>query len=195
MRRTPYFAYGSNMDAARMRSRGMRWDRGDRIAAKLAGYRLLFDKQAKLSPEVGYANVAKSSGSCVEGVLYFLKTPLSRLDGFEGYPIHYGRRLLLLETEEGLEQAYVYFAQPDFRVSGLLPTKEYMSHLLKGASFLSKRYATRLKAQPVFSGVLPKPQRPRSSPRQHSSKSGKVLDDSDEWFKKLQRDRMLQFGS
>ena len=77
-----YFAYGSNMNPARMRARcpGARWVG----TATLRGWRLV---------ERLYADVERSPGSAVRGVLYGLTArDLARLDMCEGWPNVYGSR-------------------------------------------------------------------------------------------------------
>ena len=80
--RVLYFAYGSNMNPARMRAR---CPSARRVGtATLRGWRLV---------ERLYADVERSPGSAVRGVLYWLtERDLSRLDRCEGWPTVYGSR-------------------------------------------------------------------------------------------------------
>ena len=50
-----YFAYGSNMNPARVATRGLRFDRA--CNAVLEGVRLTFDKQSREHPRSGHANL------------------------------------------------------------------------------------------------------------------------------------------
>lgn len=71
-----YFAYGSNLNPERIRQRIP--DARPVGRATLKGWRLV---------ERLYADIEKSRGSRVEGVLYLVTTTeLHRLDAYEGYP-------------------------------------------------------------------------------------------------------------
>src|SRR5690606_570231 len=109
-----YFAYGSNMNPARMQARGLRYFQA--VAATLDGFRLRFNKQSHSRPEVAYANIVPASGSCVEGVLYSLEeeAELLKMDLFEGTPVRYSRERLAFRTAEGLFPGWVYVANPAF---------------------------------------------------------------------------------
>ncbi|MFT6592552.1 MAG: hypothetical protein ACJAU3_000610, partial [Zhongshania sp.] len=84
-----YFAYGSNMNPARMRARGLNFVRAE--SAVLPGFRLVFNKQSHCKPSVAYANVRPASKCRVEGVLYTLANAadLDLMDHFEGTPVRY----------------------------------------------------------------------------------------------------------
>lgn len=77
-----YFAYGSNMNEARMRERQINFT--SRQPAMCAGYQLVFNKAASFKAE-GYANIIPSTGSVVYGILYELSqySDLESLDRFE----------------------------------------------------------------------------------------------------------------
>jgi len=71
-----YFAYGSNMNPERIRQRIP--DARPVGRATLRGWRLV---------ERLYADIERSRGGRVEGVLYLVtRTELHRLDAYEGYP-------------------------------------------------------------------------------------------------------------
>ena len=124
MERVFYFAYGSNMDEARVRERGMPFT--TRAAGSLKDYELRFNKIAKQIPGAGHANVVQAPGSWVEGVLYELSDgkDIERMDPFEGYPVRYDRRLVTIQTDEGGRTAWVYEANAEFlaEVCGRPPT-------------------------------------------------------------------------
>jgi hypothetical protein len=63
-----YFAYGSNMNPARVRGRGLAVHAIE--AACLRGYQLAFDKAA--DADSGHANIVYAPAATVEGVLYHL---------------------------------------------------------------------------------------------------------------------------
>ncbi len=60
-----YFAYGSNMNPARMASRGMRYRRS--VAGFLEGWTLAFNKRANGREGRAYANIVEDAGGGVEG--------------------------------------------------------------------------------------------------------------------------------
>ena len=64
---TWYFAYGSNMNPARVSQRGMPFDAV--CGAVLEGVRLSFDKQSRTHAGSGHANLTIDAGAYVEGVL------------------------------------------------------------------------------------------------------------------------------
>lgn len=144
MERVFYFAYGSNMDEARVRERGMPFT--TRAAGSLKDYELRFNKIAKQIPGAGHANVVQAPGSWVEGVLYELSDgkDIERMDPFEGYPVRYDRRLVTVQTDEGGRTAWVYEANSEFLAEGLRPTADYLAHLLAGQDCLSPAYWGRL---------------------------------------------------
>lgn len=145
-----YFAFGSNMNPARMSERGVSFT--GQFGAKLRGYRLAFNKVAGFSfstttKKEGYANIVKSKAtSVVEGIVYETnQAGIAALDKFEGVPVHYYKAWALVETQEGKTiEALVYVAQPSKTHNGLKPGREYLDHLLVGKEFLSPEYYARL---------------------------------------------------
>lgn len=140
-----YFAYGSNMNAARVVARIGETRRA--LLGWLEGHRLAFDKASRVAG-IAHANVQPASGSQVEGVLYELATPeqIELMDPFEGRPHEYERHLHAIDTHEGVIEAWVYVALPERTAEGLKPAREYLDHLLGGESLLSKAYFSRLAA-------------------------------------------------
>lgn len=143
-----YFAYGSNMNPARMRARGLEFAGAE--PARLAGFRLVFNKAAHNRPGIAYANLEPALGSWVEGVLYRLAkaSDIGLMDHYEGTPVRYSREVLRLETAKGAQNAWVYLANPAYICRGLLPQSSYLAHLLAGAEFLSAEYIQQLREQP-----------------------------------------------
>jgi cation transport regulator ChaC len=144
-----YFAYGSNMNPARMQARGVQVS--EAVAGRLSGYALCFDKRAvDRDPGRAYANIRYQRDGVVEGVLYRLAEPdeIAKLDPFEGTPIYYSRERLPIVTAHGVQPAWVYIANPAFRQDGLLPSADYLAHLLLGRAFLSETYWSALAAWP-----------------------------------------------
>ncbi|QEY63980.1 gamma-glutamylcyclotransferase [Metapseudomonas lalkuanensis] len=144
-----YFAYGSNMNPARMRSRGLVFS--EAMAGRLEGYALCFDKRAHDRPGRSYANIRYQRDGVVEGVLYRLahEDEIWKMDPFEGTPILYSRERMPVMTAQGVQPAWVYVANPAMREEGLWPTRSYLEHLLAGREFLSRAYWDSLVAVPA----------------------------------------------
>ena len=144
-----YFAYGSNMNPARMRSRGLVFS--EAMAGRLEGYALCFDKRAHDRPGRSYANIRYQRDGVVEGVLYRLahEDEIWKMDRFEGTPIFYSRERMPVMTAQGVQPAWVYVANPAMREEGLWPTRSYLEHLLAGREFLSRAYWDSLVAVPA----------------------------------------------
>lgn len=145
-----YFAYGSNMNPARMQSRGLTVT--ETLPGRLPGYGLCFNKRAMdRAPGRAYANIRHQPGGVVEGVLYRLlgDNEIAKLDPFEGTPFYYSRERLPIVTAQGVQAAWVYIANPAFRQEGLLPGADYLAHLLAGREWLSEAYWMALAAWPT----------------------------------------------
>ena len=141
-----YFAYGSNMNPKRMKDRNISFY--ERVHAIIRGYRLEFNKVANCDPRKGYANIICAEEAVVEGALYEISdSDLSKLDRYEGYPIHYDRIKIQVHPENGQKnEATIYFAQPNKVKEGLKPTKSYLAHLLAAKDILSKPYYDKLES-------------------------------------------------
>lgn len=134
-----YFAYGSNMNPARMQERGM--EIFSMHIGRLHNFKLKFNKQA-LTNNTGYANIEIAKKSFVEGVLYRVnKRDIKKLDFFEGFPFHYKRYLVNIELYPNyFIKAIVYIAVQSWIRQGLKPSKEYLQHLLKAKKYLTRDY-------------------------------------------------------
>lgn len=143
-----YFAYGSNMNPERVRSRGLLVTHAE--GAVLHGFALRFDKTSARHPGLGHANVVYAPGSVVEGVLYWLATPeeIHKMDPFESAPVNYSREVVEVHGVSGAITSWTYFANPAVRREGLLPPRSYLEHLLAGEAFLSPGYVQMLRALP-----------------------------------------------
>jgi len=131
--RTFVFAYGSNLDPARMTRRvpsaryvGRAW---------LRGYSLRFHKRG-WDDGTGKADAFRTGGEeVVHGVVYEVaELELAALDVHE---IGYDRRLqefLLASPHEAVAvEAWVYLALPEVIDDTLVPTRWYLDHVLAGA--------------------------------------------------------------
>jgi hypothetical protein len=146
-----YFAYGSNMNAARLfdeRLAPAGVPRGERVAGRLAGWRLAFNKRARLPPGAGAGNIVPTADGVVHGTLNLLPPDgFAILDRYEGVADgHYERRLMpVVRTDSGeTVEAVTYVA---LRVGeGLRPTRAYLGHLLAARDLLPEDYCAWLGA-------------------------------------------------
>jgi len=135
-----YFAYGSNMNPARVAARGLRFDWVNR--AVLNGVRLTFDKQSREHPRGGHANLTFDRVSKSEGVLYRLRDAqeINRMDPFEAAPVNYSRDVVIVDSGGERVAAWTYFANAAVIRAGLRPERSYLDHLLAGRDYLSPQY-------------------------------------------------------
>lgn len=151
---TKYFAYGSNCDPLVMEKKGVEFTTRQRVV--LSGYRLLFNKKSlreNLPESIGFANINKWQDGTVEGILYQLVPGvLSRLDESERYPNHYDRIRVVVEGDSGTEECWAYQATPAVTADGLVPSRNYLNHILAGREFLSQQYFEALDQSQTYSG-------------------------------------------
>jgi len=149
-----YFAYGSNCNPAIMAKKRVEFT--SRSRGTLNGYRLLFNKMAlreRLPNGIGFANINDDPTGTVEGVVYdIVDEHLTRLDESERYPEHYTRTIVTVETEAGPTECLTYQAQPDKIADGLVPSRNYLNHILAGRDFLSKQYFDALDQSQTYTG-------------------------------------------
>ena len=134
-----YFAYGSNMDVARMLTRKAPFTR--RIKGRVSDHRLVFNKISDSNPGFGFANIIPEQGYDVMGVLYEVNADgLLQLDKYEGVRGgHYFRCQMSVSMDDGTTvEATVYLAHPNKVEDGLLPTESYMDHLYRGLDVLGE---------------------------------------------------------
>jgi hypothetical protein len=62
------------------------------------------------------------------------------LDASERYPDHYDRVEVVVETESGPAPCWVYKAQPDKIREDLVPSRNYLNHILAERDALSQTY-------------------------------------------------------
>lgn len=150
-----YFAYGSNMNVARLvdaRLRPEGVELADRIGGRLDGWTLAFDKKARSPAGAGAGNIRPAAGRCVHGTLNALPPRgFEVLDHWEGVANgHYERRLVpVVRTDTGATvEAITYVAL--LTADGLRPTRDYLGHLLAGRDLLPADYWERLSATPTL---------------------------------------------
>ncbi len=149
-----YFAYGSNCNPAVMERKGVEFT--SRRRAVLRGYHLKFNKKSlrdAIPDSIGYANINAAPEGIVEGVLYeIIDAHVGILDESERYPDHYNRVLVEVETDIGNHECSAYTAQPDKIADGLVPTRDYLNHILAARDFLSQQYLDVLGDSATHSG-------------------------------------------
>ncbi|MBD3897683.1 gamma-glutamylcyclotransferase [Halomonas sp. ML-15] len=147
-----YFAYGSNMNPARVEARIGTTRRV--LPGTLADHALRFDKASRI-PGIAHANVACQPGDRVEGALFELMgaEQIELMDPFEGVPHDYQRQRREIITHQGVIEAWVYIAVPERVRSALKPAREYVAHLLAGEAFLSADYHARLRQVDAVEGL------------------------------------------
>ncbi len=150
-----YFAYGSNMDANRLFEKRLRPEGvtpGERVAGRLDGWQLAFNKVARTPAGAGAGNILLQADSSVHGTLNALPAKgFDVLDHFEGVTGgHYERRTVrVLRPDIGADvEAITYVA---LKVGdGLRPTREYLGFLLAGRDLLPADYWERLRITPTI---------------------------------------------
>jgi gamma-glutamylcyclotransferase len=123
-----YFAFGSNMKRERLE------DRLDEVIdhniASLVGYRLSFNKQSV--DGTGKTNIMPSEQHEVLGVLYKLsEEQLKKLDEFEK---GYVRIPITVDWRGETKEVQTYVAVESRINNQLLPSTEYLSYLIDGAT-------------------------------------------------------------
>jgi gamma-glutamylcyclotransferase len=139
-----YFAYGSNMSRAQMRSRA--GEILEERPGRVANFELVFNRRARGGSAT--ANIRPALGKVVEGVLYKIaQSSFRNLDRFEGAPQHYRRtELKVIDNEEKEILAQAYIATKVEK--GLRPAPHYLQAILEGAGEhgLPAEYIERIKA-------------------------------------------------
>jgi len=142
---TWYFAYGSNMDAARLFDQRLApkgVPRGERIAGRLDGWRLAFDKPSRLLKGGAAANIVPDRAGVVHGTLNALpEAGFEVLDIYEGVAAgHYERRTIRVVRSDSGEavDAIVYIGL--IQGEGLRPPRAYLDCLLAGRDLLPPDY-------------------------------------------------------
>ncbi len=150
-----YFAYGSNMSALRLFEERLKPEgvpAGERIAGRLDGWRLAFNKQGRTPSGAGAGNIVLAPGAVVHGTLNLLPAKgfevLDRYEGVTGG--HYERRpVSVVRSDSGATvEAITYVAL--LTGEDLRPTRAYLGHLLAGRDLLPANYFRRLSETPTL---------------------------------------------
>ncbi|MGD9884869.1 MAG: gamma-glutamylcyclotransferase family protein [Reyranella sp.] len=149
-----YFAYGSNMSAARLFDERLVPEgvpAGERVAGRLDGWRLAFNKRARSPAGSGAGNIVVAENASVFGTLNQLSAAgfavLDRCEGVAGG--HYERRTVSVARLDNGEpvEAITYVAL--LTGADLRPTRAYLAHLLAGRDMLPADYVRWLAATPT----------------------------------------------
>ncbi len=149
-----YFAYGSNMDAARLidgrlTPKGVAVAR--RIGGRLDGWRLTFDKLRATTPPSGAGNIVRDPDSVVFGTLNEMpEAGLPVLDIHEGVATRQYRREIVpvVRGDSGETVEAVTYVALNVSSRSLLPLREYLGFLLAGRDLLPANYHARLEKHP-----------------------------------------------
>ncbi|KAK3748626.1 hypothetical protein QZH41_005349 [Actinostola sp. cb2023] len=111
-----------------------------RVHAILQGYKLVFSFNS--GSGYGSATIVPDPNSEVHGALYTLeKGGLEKLDIFEWVPRGGYRRVAIEVGLDGhIVECITYIATEAYFKPGLIPSKEYLGHLLKGKDILPQNY-------------------------------------------------------
>lgn len=139
-----YFAYGSNMNQARMQGRDMQVLSA--TSGWLDNFGLRFNKRSRRDDNLACANMVWARSERIEGVLYELNSigEIIKLDPHEGAPWRYSREIFNVQTDHGIQPAWIYVANPAVLDDHILPARWYLEHLLAGREFLSVDYWQRI---------------------------------------------------
>ncbi len=137
-----YLAFGSNMNAERMKERKAFFSHRQRVW--IPNYTLRFNKVFTPNPQQGVANLEKDKRVYpeTEGILYELPwASIQALDYFEGFPYQYYRTCIRVKTQSGDNLSAITYLAHAYRVNDALkPSSTYLSHLLKAGDLLSPAY-------------------------------------------------------
>lgn len=148
-----YFGYGSNMDFAALRAKGVK-PRASRQAC-LPGWRLRFNVAHFFKHEGGVGNIEYTglATDVVHGVLHICdETDLAALDKLEGEGVGYDRISVEVTSENTTVVAHAYIGCSAYINENLLPVARYMNILVRGAraAKISSDYIAKLEKQPIF---------------------------------------------
>ncbi|MSP77378.1 MAG: gamma-glutamylcyclotransferase [Rhodospirillaceae bacterium] len=148
-----YFAYGSNMNPARLveaRLRPEGVEVASRVCGRLDDWRLAFNKLRQTSPPSGAGNIVMSPGETVYGTLNEMpEAGLAVLDRYEGVTTGQYRREIVkvVRSDTGQPVEAVTYVALKLGADDLRPLREYLAHLLAGRDLLPADYCARLERQ------------------------------------------------
>jgi len=127
-----YFAYGSNMSAARLRAADRTPSAQLIGAARVSGYRLVFDKVGRDGSAKADCERTDAPTDIVHGALFRIAHgDRPALDKAEGLGNGYDAFEISVDTDSGIVSALTYLATR--KDSALKPLTWYMHHVVQGA--------------------------------------------------------------
>lgn len=158
-----YFGYGSNLHLPALRAKGV--EPLASVRGRLPGWRLTFNVRHWFPHEGGMGNIRRTGNPDdeVQGVVHLCEdSALASLDRMEAYGVGYDRIEVDVQTDTGPVRAQVYEGLPTFLDDSCVPTRRYLSILIRGAmaAGLDERYIRRLREHPVAAEVEPPPFEP-----------------------------------
>jgi len=148
-----YFAYGSNMNPARLvddrlRPRGVTVQQ--RLPAVLPDWALAFNKPWAKFNGAGAANIVPKAGGRVYGTInLMLPAGLDILDEYEGVATgQYRRQPITVFGSDGHPVSTITYIAENVAAGELLPHRDYLAHLLAGRDLLPADYIAALERQP-----------------------------------------------
>lgn len=133
---------------------------GNPESGLLHNYELRFNKISRYRNGAASANIVPAFGCLVAGVLYRLRRPqdIKSMDVFENSPEDYAREVVFVHTSgedsagnARVIAAWTYVAKPHAIDDTLLPTREYVGHLL-ASPFMKTSERNRLLALQYHDG-------------------------------------------
>lgn len=148
-----YFGYGSNINLISLKAKGVEPIQSQK--ALLKGWKLRFNVQHWFRHEGGMGNIEPSENAedVVEGMVHLCpEKQLASMDSMESYGVAYDRIEVELMTKNGSVKAWAYVGLPDYLDDSCLPTRRYLSIILKGAKAagLSETYISNLSKHRLF---------------------------------------------
>ena len=147
------FGYGSNLDLASLRAKGVAPVESRR--GVLPGWRLRFNVAHFFVHEGGVANIERTDDPAdqVRGVVHRLSDDaLALLDEAEAYPDGYDRVTVPVRTRHGIVDALAYVGTAGFIDNTRLPSRRYLNIVVRGAerAGLDESYVERLRTHPAL---------------------------------------------
>lgn len=124
-KRKKYMAYGSNLNLKQMK---FRCPTAKVIGiGEVKGYELLF----KGSPYGAFATIEPKEGAKVPVLIWEVgPEDENNLDRYEGYPKHYGKEMLPVDTVNGVENVMVYIMTEGQNIG--MPSEFYLDVIKEG---------------------------------------------------------------
>lgn len=142
-----YFAYGSNLSLNQVKERNLSMKLLH--LGILEHYKIMFNKRSKKNPLEGFANIVPSWNDFVVGAIFEIidEADIKILDKFEGYPIHYEKTNIHVQSvdkkgfylHESLFPCLTYIATSEMQSSKNLKVSEvYSQKMNEGLELLEE---------------------------------------------------------